>query len=182
MWYTVRVWAEENSYRFANMGREGDDGVIGDEPAVPKNEPVNYINWRDAMVWCNALTEYYNTKNDTIYECVYKKNNGEVIRSSTDANADVCDSVVPDTEADGFRLLSVDEWELAARYKDDGDIKDKGEYYPGNFASGANADYNDSTACGIVSWFNSNSNSHSHDIKQKVGNALGLFDVSGNVV
>ncbi len=82
------------------------------------------------MVWCNALTEYYNTKNDTIYECVYKKNNGEVIRSSTDANADVCDSVVPDTEADGFRLLSVDEWELAARYKDDGDIKDKGEYYP----------------------------------------------------
>ncbi len=42
-------------------------------------------------------------------------------------------------------MLTSDEWELAARYiddaNDDGDIEDANEYYPGNYASGADDAY-----------------------------------------
>ncbi len=188
LWYQVYTWATSNGYSFANPGREGNDGTDGAAPTTAKNEPVTYVNWRDAMVWCNALTEYYNAQNGTSYTCVYK-DNGTPIRDSQDSNWEQCDSVVPDENANGFRLLTSNEWELAARYKDDsngdGDIMDSGEYYPGDYASGATDDYNNSAATGAVAWYYDNSDTGSgrqtHDVKTKNANALGLYDMSGNV-
>ncbi len=188
LWHQVYTWAISNGYNFANAGREGDDGTDGAAPTGAKLEPVTMVNWRDCMVWCNALTEYYNAQNGTSYNCVYK-DSGIPIRDSRDTNATQCDNVVPDENANGFRLLTSNEWELAARYKDDsngdGDIMDSGEYYPGNYASGATADYNDATATGLVAWYYDNSDTgsgrHTHDVKTKTGNALGLYDMSGNV-
>ncbi len=182
LWYQVYTWATSNGYSFANPGREGKDGSDGGEPTAAKKEPVTSVSWRDVMVWCNALTEYYNAQNATSYTCVYK--DGETpIRDSS--NATQCDSVVPDKNANGFRLLKSNEWELAARYRDDsnsdGDIMDSGEYYPGDYASGATADYNDTTATGLVAWYSDNSDNHPHDVKTKKENALGLYDMSGNV-
>ena len=94
----------------------------------------------------------------------------------------------------------MDEWELAARYIEDangdGDIEDTGagivEYYPGNHASGADADYDkgaradydgdgDQDTTGNVAWYGDNSGSKTRDVATKDDNALGLFDMSGNV-
>jgi formylglycine-generating enzyme required for sulfatase activity len=218
LWYTVRDWAEngvgpapgEGDYVFANKGREGHNGTDGAPPGVDKDEPVAEINWRDAMIWCNALTEYYNSINVPDLVCVYYTNSdystpirtstnnaivltdGEedqpYIKASANGNTDISNCT-----ADGFRLPTSDEWELTARYitdKDrDGGITDTGEYYPGNYMSGADRDtsgegggdidndgdedtidevaVHDTTATAVV--------------KSKDNNALGLYDMSGNV-
>jgi uncharacterized repeat protein (TIGR02543 family) len=57
LWHEVYQWAAGNGYAFANAGREGNDGTGGAAPTAAKTEPVTYINWRDAIVWCNAYSE-----------------------------------------------------------------------------------------------------------------------------
>lgn len=199
LWYKVHAWAITDAggglrsdggplYSFANPGREGHDGTIsapeGEPPTAAMYEPVTNINWRDAMIWCNAVTEWYNEHMGTDYGCVYK-DGGIPIRNSTDGNAAQCDSVTPDDSADGFRLLSSGEWELAARYiadsNHDGDISDAGEYYPGLYASGAADNTGNIPATNIVAWWSPNSGSATHDVMGLSSNALGLYDMSGNV-
>jgi formylglycine-generating enzyme required for sulfatase activity len=190
LWNTVKTWATSNGYTFANVGTMGDGS--GDN----NRNPVTTINWRDAIVWTNALTEYYNAQNGTSYAVVYTSDAGYTtpIRSSADgaygssvnSTAGSFDNPYVNPDAKGFRLPTSDEWELAARYIDDangdGDIMDAGEYYPGNYASGAIADYNNATITGHVSWYSVNSGSSTHTVGLRLANALGLFDLSGNVL
>jgi formylglycine-generating enzyme required for sulfatase activity len=200
LWNAVKTWATvgdggtvhtgEASYTFANVGTKGDNG------ARTIQDPVTTINWRDAMVWTNALTEYFNAQNATSYAVVYTSDAGYTtpIRSSADGafGASVnypspgsFDDPYINANAKGFRLPTSDEWELAARYindaNSDGDIMDAGEYYPGSYASGATAAYTDATATGLVSWYSGNSSSSTHPAATKTVNALGLYDMSGNV-
>lgn len=193
LWYTVYHWATTEAtspYIFANAGREGNDGGIG---AAPTDiEPVTYITWLDAVVWCNALTEWCNTKNSTNYTCVYNDGGNPIRNSSGAAAIGVCTpdntEILSDDTATGFRLPTSDEWELAARYIDDsnndGDISDFGEYYPGNYASGAMADYNNTAATDFVAVSFYNSSSSTASVKSKStasANTLGIYDMSGNV-
>ncbi len=207
LWYTVHSWAISNGYTFANPGREGNDGAItdpaGELPTVAKNEPVTTVNWHDSMVFCNAITEWYNAQNGTSYTCMYK-DSGTPIRNSTNSNAAQCDGVTPDSMADGFRLLASMEYELAARYiNDDGDNNlEAGEYYPGNYASGAYTYYNDvldvnpnnsvvdgkeaNDAVAVYGYYFAGSwlttgVSSTAEVKSKTANPLGLYDMSGNV-
>jgi len=207
LWSAVYEWAKngtggatgEGDYSFDNAG------VMGDGAGDTNKHPVTTINWRDAMVFCNALTEYYNAKNGTSLDCVYYYDDSPYntpIRDSLDddshategpgdytalvnPNAGGFDDPYVKSDADGFRLVISNEWELAARYIDyansDGDIEDANEYYPGNYASGATADYNDAVATGAVAWYWDNSGSSTHEVKEKNANALGLYDMSGNV-
>ncbi|MFH0977186.1 MAG: SUMF1/EgtB/PvdO family nonheme iron enzyme [Spirochaetota bacterium] len=202
LWYTVRQWAISrvtNAYTFANTGIEGNDGAGGAASPLTM-EPVTMINWRDAIIWCNAATEWYNEKNSTSYTCAYYSDsaytipiristntasvdttNGSedkpYIKAATNGNVDM-----ENYAATGFRMLTALEWELAARYIDDanndGDISDMGEYYPGNYASGAMADYTNTGANQAVAWYSSSS---THAVKGLLPNALGLYDISGNV-
>ncbi|MCG8642061.1 MAG: SUMF1/EgtB/PvdO family nonheme iron enzyme, partial [Desulfobacterales bacterium] len=158
-WSTVYNWAVTHGYTFANSG------TMGDGSGDTANHPVVEINSRDAMVWCNALTEYYNVQNSASLVCVYK-NGGNIIQDATDATA--CDNVTADTNAKGFRLPTSMEWELAGRYKDGTN------WTSGNYASGATADYNDANATGAVAWYNSNSGSSTHVVASKTSNVLGL--------
>jgi uncharacterized repeat protein (TIGR02543 family) len=178
LWSEVYTWATANGYTFANAG------TMGDGYEDTNQHPVTTINWRDAMVWANALTGYNNTLNATSYTYVYKAG-GLPIKDSRDSNGGTCDAVTPDSSATGFRLPTMNEWELAARYKvdsnSDGDIYDAGEYYPGNYTSGGTADYTNTATTGAVAWFSSNSGSGTHPVKGKLPNALGLYDMSGNV-
>ncbi|MBI9104278.1 MAG: Ig-like domain-containing protein [Spirochaetales bacterium] len=183
LWYQVHTWALSNGYIFdSDNGIEGHDGIQDAAPTAAAQEPVTKVDFRNAVVWCNALTEYYNAQNNTSMVCVYK-DSGVPIRNSTDTS--LIDNVVPDTDAGGFRLLDHPEWELAARYRDDAnsdnDIMDPDEYYPGNYASGATDSISNSTATQAVAWYSSGGGSITHDVKTKASNALGLYDMSGNV-
>lgn len=211
LWYDVYTWATHadrgaNIYAFANPGREGDNGIDGNSPTSEVMEPVTYVNWRDAMVWCNALTEWYNAHAGANFRCVYTSDSGYkspirdssdgIYGASIDSNTGSFDNPYVNPRARGFRLLTTSEWGLAARYIDDinndGDIADAGEYYPGDFPSGSDADYNDTTGASDydgdadvdylddVAVWDGNSGS-THNVANKRPNALGLCDMSGNV-
>ncbi len=193
LWSTVYSWATDGArgtsvYSFANTG------TMGDGTGDTNQHPVTTINWRDGMVWLNALTEWYNAQNGTAFSCAYYSDaaNTTILRDSSDgtygasinATAGGFDNPYVKAAATGFRLPGRDEWELAARYIDDADqdgILDPGEYYPGSYASGATADYANSAATGAVSVNSVNSGTSTAAVGSKLANALGLFDMSGNV-
>jgi len=167
LWYAVKTWAAANNYTFANSGAEGSDGTAGAAPTTNKNQPVTTVNWRDAMVFTNALTEWYNAKNGTNYTCVYYVDSSYTtpIRNVDTVSTVSCcptgtgcstscstpdgteDNPYIKADATGFRLLGSNEYELAARYKGSDSTNGAIPYptgsgyfwTPGNYASGATA-------------------------------------------
>lgn len=169
LWAAVCLWAtddarEPNRYYFQNSGTgEGNQ------------YPVTTVSWRDAMVWCNALSEMAGLTP------VYKFS-GMVVRDSQDSNADSCDGVTADLAAKGFRLPTNNEWELAARYQNGTN------WTPGNHVSGDTTSYcypsdaGTSTVFGNYAWYEGNrGSSTTHPVGEKTANALNLHDMSGNV-
>ncbi len=204
LWYNVRLWAEKNGYRFANKGCQGENvGQLTDNnkrytlegvrPSEKKHTPVTAINWRDAIVWCNAYSEMHDL------EPVYKYD-GKVFKDAT-WNRQVkvettnnqyllyeyyyADIVVRDEVANGYRLPTMAEWEMAAR---GGDLeRDDWNYaFPGvkgyedgklvkdnlDYASGEVADY---------AWYVKNSSGKTHNVGEKKPNSLAIYDMAGNV-
>ncbi|HBE78008.1 MAG TPA: hypothetical protein DDW65_09550 [Firmicutes bacterium] len=193
LWCAVYKWATgdadmdgsigsgetKGTYTFDHLGGRG--GYV-DETYVPyitghETDPVTCISWRDALVWCNALTDYYNFQNHKSLACVYM-NGSDIIRDSTNLGG-VTVTVV--STAKGFRLPTSDEWELAARYQNGS------TWTPGTYASGATASYTDSGATKVAAWYGDNSaisganSTHPVGLKPSNGNSLGLYDMSGNV-
>lgn len=179
-WYPVRIWALSHGYQFANAGREG-AYAVGGPPSANKRHPVTSVGWRDALVWCNALTEYYNRQYGAGLVCVYTYD-GRIIRDATETTA--CDNVVADATASGFRLPTRTEWDLAAKYIIDANgngILDAGEYYPGSHISGdVSNPYDTSSRLGNYAWYDGNSGLTTHPVATKAPNALGIYDMSGN--
>jgi len=89
-------------------------GTVG---GMNDQHPVTYVDWSSVMVWCNALTEYYNQSNGSDLKPVYK-HDGAVVRDASDK--EVSDSITMVQGADGFRLPTGTEWELVARYTTSG--------------------------------------------------------------
>ncbi|HPJ15072.1 MAG TPA: SUMF1/EgtB/PvdO family nonheme iron enzyme [Spirochaetota bacterium] len=193
LWKEVHDWAIANGYTFANAGVKGNDGADG----KTTQHPVTEINWRDSIVWCNALTEYYNANNgsETDLAVVYCSDAGYTtpIRSSADgiydssvnSTAGSYDNPYVNSSAKGFRLPGSMEWEFAGRYRGadatNAVAGSDGTYYTkGNSASGASADYSDESATSAVAVYGVSSTAV---VKSKVSgaNALGLYDMSGNV-
>lgn len=197
LWNAVHTWATANGYAFQNSGQQGASaGSCGGGLGDNGSHPVTCVSWRDVTVWTNALTEYYNAQNGTSLEGLYYTDaaHTNLQKDSTDAtcgaatlglNPGDCDSPHVKPNATGFRLPTLYEWEIAARYKDDtnndGDITDAGEYYPGDYASGAGAPYTNAPFTDIVAVNSSNSGGSTATVKSKAANTLGFFDISGNV-
>jgi len=173
LWYAVLTWASGNGYNFENSGKEGNDGTEGAASLLSGSlaEPVTTVSWRDVMVFCNALTEWYNEKTGSSLTTVYNSS-GTPIRDSRSTNSAITDAVTADTSKTGFRLLSSLEWECAARYINGS------SWTAGANASGATNDYTNSTATGNVAVYGV---SNTAAIKSKNSNALGCYDMSGNV-
>jgi formylglycine-generating enzyme required for sulfatase activity len=77
--------------------------------------------------------------------------------------------------ANGYRLPTEGEWQYAASYIDGS------SWTPYNYASGATADYTNETATDLVGWDNVNSGNITQTVGGKTANALGIYDMSGNV-
>jgi formylglycine-generating enzyme required for sulfatase activity len=177
LWEKVRVWAEANGYNIANDGACGGGGSFTDPM-----QPVTTISRADAIVWSNAATEWYNAMKGTSYTPVYTYN-GAVIKDSSNTNA--CDNAVA-RSANGFRLLSKNEWELAARWRGNDSTNTVAGYTnpyftKGNSASGATADYTNAAATSLVAVYGTTSTSAVKSLGSNSANTLGLYDMSGNV-
>jgi len=135
-------------------------------------------------VWCNAFTEWYNEKYGTNLIPVYQDAYGNTIRFLNNSDIFV-DTANP--EATGFRLPSLEEWELAARWNDNSSTNyvtktingiNFNEQYikftKGDSASGAlfSGDYQRVAVHG---------GKHPEIVKTKEPNVLGLYDMSGNI-
>lgn len=134
-WYEVLKWAEKNGYTIANKGAEGMYGGPGDEKCMnPNGEgaepklvemPVTSLTWRDAMVWCNALSEMQNLKpvycTDKDFKTPLRDSTGVAVNDLKKyaIKPGEVDNPYVNTNANGFRLPYVREWEYAARKRPD---------------------------------------------------------------
>jgi formylglycine-generating enzyme required for sulfatase activity len=189
LWDTVRQWAISSSrgasrYSFRNDGVQG-GGANGGAGSSSGLHPVTTVSWHDAVLWCNALTEWYNAMTRSTLTPVYQDGNG-VIRDIDKLGAFSSLSHFMNS-ANGFRLPTSDEWELAARWQDANSTNtvrqdgwDRGSvlFTRGNSASGAIAAYINTAETDKVAVSRQKGTS---PVKSKQPNSLGLYDMSGNV-
>lgn len=210
LWKIVYDWATNdargaNKYTFQNPGKMGSAGS-GDANMTDQH-PVTEISWHDAVIWCNALSEM--TGVEAVY--IANGNNGttagDILRNSVTTNYDgkSVKTVVQNEEETvlrkGFRLPTSKEWEFAARYVgtnaagrtyyisqgvNGGHADLTAGYYwnPASYASGATNDYHNEAATRAVgvSMNDPDGAGRTWPVKGKAPNALGLYDMSGNVM
>jgi formylglycine-generating enzyme required for sulfatase activity len=178
LWYSVYQWAITNGYTFQNAGAEGNGGTVGAAPDSGEYQPVTTVNWRDAIVWCNA----YSLKSGLVPVYYSDSGFGTVIKDSTNGSysATTCttagcfDNPYVNWNANGYRLPTEGEYQFAASYIDGTN------WTPYDYASGATDAYTDVTATVIVAWYVGDCGS-TQAVGVKAPNALGIYDMSGNV-
>ncbi len=122
-----------------------------------ENYPMYYVSWEDAIEFCNELSEKENLS-------PYYNSDGSII----------------DVNGTGYRLSTEREWEYAAGWEENG-VRNT---YAGTDTYSSLADY---------AWYDENANGTTHIVgtagnanpnplvKSGNANALGLYDMSGNV-
>ncbi|MGF7483717.1 formylglycine-generating enzyme family protein [Providencia sp. SP181] len=153
-------WARTHGYAI----NDGCNGAIYDECRSPELEvgeqPVTNIGWADTIVFANALSEKLGLTP------AYTVDGYSILRDNSQHKFQV------NNDADGYRLPTANEWMVAARGGDTG--LNNGTY--GNYYSGSNN-------AEEVAWFPSPDSDKfgTAPVGKLKANALGIFDMSGNV-
>ena len=160
-WDVVRTWATANGYT---------DIATGGGKA--SNHPVHTVKWYDVVKWANAASE-----KEGLTPCYQVA--GSVVRTGTS------DAVTCDWRANGYRLPTEAEWEVAAR----GGLS--GKRFPwGDTISQSQANYRASTSyaydtSGSVNDYHPTYKTGGVLYTSPVGvfaaNGYGLYDMAGNV-
>jgi len=143
--------------------------------------PVEQVSWYDAIMFCNLRS-----KNEKLTPCYAVNGKTDTSQWNTinhidDDGDDYIDeedevgSITCDFAANGYRLPSEAEWEYLAM--------------GGNLTNNDQTLYSGDNDITVVAWHNGtvpyaldgNSGSKTHEVKKKQANALGLYDMSGNV-
>ena len=123
--------------------------------------PLEKVSWYEVLVYCNKLSNLLGLQRVYSIDGDTNEANWGAIPTS---NSNKWNNVVCDWTAKGVRLPTHVEWMHAA----------KGGVNSSDTCSGSNIVVN-------VAWYYPNSSQKTHQVKKKTSNALGLYDMSGNV-
>ena len=119
--------------------------------------PVERITWYDCLLFCNLLSKQEGLEPVYTIDDISRYKNGRGINKAT---------VTADYSKNGYRLPTRAEWIFAAS----GGIKSKKKI---NFSGSENLDE--------IAWHENNADEMTHQVGLKKPNALGLYDMNGNV-
>ncbi len=136
---------------------------------VQEKRPVENVSWYDAIYFCNKLSILMGL---TPAYSVDGKTDPATWGYTPHKVNDFYDKVVCNYSANGFRLPTEAEWEMAAR---------------GGVSGGWDYTYSGNNRVDDVAWYDDNSfdrndyQNKTHEVGKKLANTLGIYDMSGNV-